>query len=313
MRIASIDMGTNTLLLLIADIDEEGVITPVHHEQRFPRLGREIDREGTIHVAAFDRAAWILREYRDLAAQFRADAVVACATSAVREARNRDEFLSYVKEQSGVSVEVIQGEEEAYWSYCGATSAFGEGGPDRAVLDIGGGSTEFVYPRPGTFNGNTKLNRYSLQLGAVRLTERFLKHRPPEPGEMESATHFIIEECAAIHNPGFARYELIAVAGTATTLACLDAGLREFDASVVSGYEMKLERVGRWLRRLQSMVPEEILALSGAAAGRADILTAGVLVLHTMASHLGFRSVRVSERGLRYGLVLKEWERREGI
>jgi exopolyphosphatase/guanosine-5'-triphosphate,3'-diphosphate pyrophosphatase len=309
MRIASINMGTNTLLLLIADIGAGGAIVPVHHEQRFPRLGREIDREGMLLASAFDRAAWIVREFRDLATQFQAETLVACATSAVRDARNQEEFLAYVKKNTGVEVEVLRGEEEAYWSYRGATSAFSGAGADRAVLDIGGGSTELVYPQPGTFNGNTKLNRYSLQLGCVRLTERFLKHQPPRPEELESAARFVIEECAPIHNPGFGRYELIAVAGKATTLACLDAGLSEFDPAVVSGYRLDAERVGYWLHRLQGMGTDEILSLSNAAAGRADILTAGVLVLHTMAAHLGFRGIRVSERGLRYGLIQREWER----
>lgn len=309
MRIASIDVGTNTVLLLIADVDEHGKFSLVHQEQRIPRLGRDVDKNGVIRVSAFDRIAWILQEYKNLAIQFQANHLVACATSAVRDAENQSEFISFIKNTSGIDIEVLTGEQEAIWTYRSATSEQTSSGSPQAVIDIGGGSTELIYQKPGTFNGNTKLYCYSLQLGSVRITERYLKHQPPLPEELASASKFIIEECSPIHNPGFHQYQLTGVAGTATTLACLDAGLKEFESKIVNGYKLHIDQISLWLHRLAAMTPQTIESLSLTTQGRADILTAGVLILHEVMKLLGFSELMVSERGLRFGLVLREWER----
>jgi exopolyphosphatase/guanosine-5'-triphosphate,3'-diphosphate pyrophosphatase len=113
MRIGAIDIGTNTVLLLVADFDRKGRLEPVHDEQRVPRLGRDVDNTGVIQIPAYDRVAWILNEYKNVAQQMQSERIVACATSAVRNAANRPEFLSYLKRTTGLSVEVISGEEEA--------------------------------------------------------------------------------------------------------------------------------------------------------------------------------------------------------
>ena len=172
MRIASIDIGTNTVLLLIADVDQDGTIHFVHHEQRLPRLGRDVDRNQIISVSTFDRIEWILNEYRNLAQQFRAELIVTCGTSAVRDASNKHEFLTYMEKAAGLNVEILSGDEEARWTYRGAISGLRELIKPAVVVDIGGGSTEISFPKPGTHNGSTQFIRYSLQVGSVRLTER---------------------------------------------------------------------------------------------------------------------------------------------
>ena len=311
MRIASIDIGTNTVLLLIADIDSNGVIHPVAFEQRLPRLGKDVDHSGRIHLSAFEKISTVLLEYKEIISTFRVKQIVACGTSAVRDAANRAEFVSYILTTTGITVEILSGEEEAVWTYRGAVSGISNVQKQTAVIDIGGGSTEISYPNPKQHNGHLELNRYSLQLGSVRLTERYLKHNPPAPAEIRSAAEFITEECSQVFNPGFFQYQLVAVAGTATTLACLDQGLKDFDVKKVSSYTMSKERILFWYTKLQSMTTDQIRKLSNAAEGRADILTAGVLILSECMKLFGFTSVQVSERGLRYGLIIRELKKSE--
>jgi len=317
MRIASIDIGTNTVLLLIADIDEHGVIHPVEHQQRLPRLGRDVGQNKVIHTTAFDRIAWILNEYRNLAQQLRAEETVACATSAVRDAANRDEFQSYMKSATGIDVEALSGDEEALLTYRGAISGFPNLKHEAVVLDIGGGSTEITYPsKPtppllsGEGRGEVSLTRHSLQLGSVRLTERYFKHDPPTVSELQSAVDDIRKTFADVSTPQFSQYRLIGVAGTVTTLACLDQQLLQFDIEKVSGYEMSRHAVAAWQSKLSSMHSQHVRSLSSTTEGRADILAAGVLILHEFMEYFDIHSVLVSERGLRYGLAIREWENR---
>jgi len=308
MRIAAIDIGTNAVLLLIADIDHNG-LTTIHHEQRLPRLGRHVDQRGEIHPSAFDQIGWIINEYKNLSQQMKVEKIAAVATSAVRDAANREEFLSYIERNTGIAVEVLSGDEEALSMYLGALSGFQDISSQCAVIDIGGGSTEISYPTPRRFNGDPALRWYSFQMGAVRITERFFKESPPTQAEIHSARQYILEEISQVQNPGFDVYELIGVAGTVTTLACLDQQLMQFDVHKVRGYTMDRQRIDGWFSKLSALSAAEIRSLSEVTIGREDILTAGVLILQEAMTVLGFRQVRVSERGLRYGVIMREWEK----
>lgn len=311
MKIAAVDLGTNTCLLLIAEITRSGTIRPLHQEQRLPRLGTSVDGTGVIHSDAADRIASVLREYLEISKKHGITSLTVCATSALRDARNAREFIDSVKRSTGVLIEVISGEEEALLTYKGALSGLPPTDEDLLVLDIGGGSTELSFPIPGTRNGSTKLEHYSFQIGAVRITERMLKHSPPLPAELASARELILEELAPVRNPGFERFAAVGVAGTVTTLACLDQRLPAFDLGQVTGYGLSYDSVARWLGRLARMSGPEIASLSLATEGRADILTAGVLILHEVMSVFRLRSIRASERGLRYGIALREWTRKK--
>jgi exopolyphosphatase/guanosine-5'-triphosphate,3'-diphosphate pyrophosphatase len=309
MRFASIDIGTNTVLLLVADVDHDGRIEPVEQLQQLPRLGRDVDAHQRIHPSAFDRIAWIVNEYKNLALQLRAERILVCATSAVRDASNKIEFLSYLKAATDLDVNVLTGEEEAIATYRGAISDEPKNSPPAAVLDIGGGSTEISYRKPLLSNGGSLLDYYSLQIGSVRLTERYFKHNPPLASELQSASQLIMEELSQVSNPGFGSYQLIGVAGTATTLASLNQGLKNFDRTKIHGYTIPRNNVTTWLQKLAGTTVEAIRSLSDTTEGRADILTAGVLILHEVMIHFGFQYFVVSERGLRYGLIVQEWER----
>jgi exopolyphosphatase / guanosine-5'-triphosphate,3'-diphosphate pyrophosphatase len=314
MRIASIDIGTNTLLLLIADVDGEGTLRVIQDELRFPRLGRDVDKSKMIRPPAFDRIAWVLEEYKNLSIQSKADLIIACGTSAVRDAANREEFLAYLRSTTGVEVQLLGGEEEARWSYVGALSGMAPRPGRVAVIDIGGGSTEVSYPgAEGTLTEGTPLNHRSFQLGSVRLTERCFIHNPPTSEEVESARNLVQSELTSLDELRSGSYSLIGVAGTVTTLACLDQGLIEFDVYRVSGYRLSREHVSDWFQRLSEMRSMEIEALSESTAGRADILTAGVLILLEFMNRFNFLEIMVSERGLRYGMVIREWEKQHRV
>jgi exopolyphosphatase/guanosine-5'-triphosphate,3'-diphosphate pyrophosphatase len=155
-----------------------------------------------------------------------------------------------------------------------------------------------------------EIKRLSIDIGAVRLTERYFLHNPPLPDERQQAATAIHDSFASVIGAALPREHVIGVAGTVTTLACLDQSLSDFDLRKVSGYTLTFGTVDRWCSRLAEMTGAEVLQLSHAAFGREDILYAGTLILRELMKEYALSSLRVSERGLRYGLVLREWERR---
>ncbi len=313
VTLAAVDIGTNTALLLVASVDAAGRITTLADEVETPRLGRNVDASGTILPAGIASLETIVARYAAKAKSLGAGRIVACATSAVRDASNREELRRRVLGSAGVEIEVIDGATEADLTFRGALSGPGSAWSDPAVLDIGGGSTELCYAQRGATNGDRTLTAVSLPIGSVRLTERYFRHSPPLPAEVSSARMRILEELAPVVNTGFGAYTLVAVAGTATTLAGLHLGLPGFDRDAIDGCALPPEAVHAQTSRLLSMETGAIRALSTMTAGRADILPAGALILSSIVGHFGFREIRVSTRGLRYGIVLREWKRMRGI
>lgn len=303
MTIAAIDVGTNTVLLLLARVEPDGTIVPLLHQQRFPRLGQGIDASRRIAPEAMTRVVGVLQEYRTLLAPHRPDRVVVCGTSAVRDALNRNELITRIREETGLTLDVLSGSDEAYWTYRGALSGLRD--IERiTVVDIGGGSTEITTGDRVTIEGTL-----SLQIGSVRLKERFLHHDPPAPSELEAAISHVEDALAPSGNTLYAGSTLVGVAGTATSLAVLAQGAPKFDVRAVSGYRLPYHVVEHLFRTLGSMPSTMIRALSSAMEGRADVITAGALILREVMAHLGFDEVVVSERGVRYGLLLREAEK----
>lgn len=295
MRIAAVDIGTNTVLLLVAEI-AGGRITPLLEAQRLPRIGRGVAASGTLSGGALAALTAILREYSAASLDAGAVSLTACATSPLRDASNSVWFIGETERETGVRIEVLTGREEALLTHAGAVSNRGPG--PWAVVDIGGGSTEIIAP-----GGDGGVDAQSLQLGAVRLTERYFRHTPALPEEIRAARGEIDELLAAVPPAEGAR--LLGVAGTATTLAALDAGIPAFDAGIVDGYLLGAGRIAAWCETLAGLTPGEILGRCAAAAGREDILAAGALILDGVARRLRCDSVTVSVRGLRYGIALR--------
>lgn len=304
MRIATIDIGTNTVLLLIVDIDDAGRITTLAYEQRTPRLGKDVDAQKIIGKAAFERVAADLREYKTICSRYSPERIVAVGTSAVRDAKNSVEFITYIKAETGIEVEIVSGEEEAKLAYFGALSGYQ--GPEQllAVIDIGGGSTEITMGTRKEIH-----HKISLDIGSVRMTERFLRHDPPTLSELKTAEREIAASLRVLPEFDFSRAVVIGVAGTAASLATIDQGLKEFRRERITNYHLTKPAVNNLLKKLVTMKVREILTLSTVTEGRADILTAGTLILHTFMQRTDIKEIIVSERGVRYGLALREWQK----
>ena len=304
MTVAVIDIGTNTVLLLVVRVTAGGGMAPMLYEQRIPRLGQGVDTRRNLAPDAMERAIGVLEEYKTLMAPTKPDVTVVCGTSALRDAVNREEFAARVRERTGFQIEVLSGEEEALWTYRGALS--GLTGIARAtVVDIGGGSTEVTVG-----DGPAILHRISLDIGSVRISERFFRHDPPTHPELEAAIELIEDALARAGDFPFAGSTLVGVAGTATTLAALAQGLKRFDVAAVTNYRLSSDVVENLFHLLRDMSSARIRELSDVMEGRSDVITAGALILREIMAHFKFSEMIVSERGVRYGLAMREIQRR---
>jgi exopolyphosphatase/guanosine-5'-triphosphate,3'-diphosphate pyrophosphatase len=303
MTLASIDIGTNTVLLLVARMEIDGSIIPLVAEQRVPRLGRSVDQNRNLHPASMGRVIAVLQEYQAIMAPFHPTSVTVCGTSALRDASNREEFSRLVRKETRFSLEVLSGEEEAEWTYRGAIS----GVPDihrATVVDIGGGSTEIIIGDLSSFS-----HRISLNIGSVRLTERYFKHDPPTRRECNAASDAIRTTLAEAADFPFEGSTMIGVAGTATSLALLVQKRKQFDLSAVTNYRLSRSDVEAMSHELQGTPSASIRELSEVMEGRADVITAGSLILQQVMEQGGFEEMIVSERGVRYGLLIREAKR----
>ncbi len=303
MRLASIDIGTNTVLLLIAEVSPTGAVSPLVSEQRIPRLGRGVDAARHLAPDSMQRVVSVLKDYRAIIDRYRPVRVALCGTSAVRDAANRADFVALVKAGTGFDVEVMSGDEEARWTYRGAVSGL-PGVARVAVLDIGGGSTELSL---GDAHGPGR--SISMDIGAVRLTERFLASDPPTREELIAAITEVRSHIDRTKSFDARGHTLVAVAGTPTTLAILAQGLPRFSADAVANYPLSRRRVGELLETLSGLRVAEIRRLSEVMEGRADVIVAGTLILQEIMETHGFEEAIVSDRGVRYGIVIREWER----
>lgn len=305
MRIASIDIGTNTILQLIADLDVDGTVQVHSDAQVIARLGRGVDASGMIEWDAFTRCEQFLRDYLASARAAGADLVRCTGTSALRDARNGEEFLDYMFQNLGLEIEILSGDAEALWTYGGAISGFADRGAAFAVLDIGGGSTELTVGR-----GFQIEERLSQDIGCVRLTEKYLHHTPPTEEEMHALLAVIDE--AILRFPAFdiGSTTLVGVAGTVTTLAAIEQKLPAYDPARIAGFVLTEEMIERRFDQFRMMDKQRLQEELRIDPGRADIILVGVAILSRLCRLRRIPHIVVSERGLRYGIVMREWERR---
>ncbi len=287
--------------MLIADIHPGGWLYVVHEEHEIARLGRGVDQRKRISPESIERAASILSRYKTISEWYDVDRIIACATSAVRDASNRDEFLREIEERIGITISVIDGKKEAELTYLGAVSGLlgADTGQPFAVLDIGGGSTELTIGK-----GRLPKSKMSVDMGCVRLTERILKTSPPTRGAFKEA-EFLLADTFKNYPQLDDATRLVGVAGTMTTLASLDLKLTTFDRHKVAGHNLTLTRVEELLDELCSKSLDELRAYPQILEGRGDVLLAGILILVTVMRQVGAKRITVSDRGLRYGLALQ--------
>ncbi|HVE92795.1 MAG TPA: Ppx/GppA phosphatase family protein [Actinomycetota bacterium] len=292
-RLAAIDVGTNTVRLLVTEPDGREVVRLVE----VTRLGQDVDATRVLAAAAVERTVAVVGSYVRRARGLGASRSVVAATSALRDAANRDEFCEAVRSVAGVEVEVLTGADEGRLTFEGATS--GLPAEPALVVDIGGGSTELVR---GTGRAESV---WSLDLGAVRLRERCLKSDPPSVLEVEAAHALVrqgLREADRELNVTGAEV-LVGVAGTVTTLAALSLGLKTYDRSRVHHSRLSAEKVGNWTEALLRMPSHQIRSLGAMHPGRADVIGSGALILREVVRWSGAQEVVVSESDILDGLI----------
>ncbi|HEX9243859.1 MAG TPA: Ppx/GppA phosphatase family protein [Anaeromyxobacter sp.] len=298
-RFATIDVGTNTVLLLVAERRAAG-FEPLLERAEITRLGRGVDASGRLDPAAIRETVAVLADYARDARALGAPVLACVATSAARDASNGAEFFDAARAEAGVAPEVIAGDEEARLVFASAWRDFGRAGEPLAVLDVGGGSTELSFG-----DGPAPRGRVSLQVGAVRLTERHVRGDPPPAVEVEAvrgAARAAVRALAAL--PGRpAGGRLVGVAGTVTTLAAVLQALPAYDAARVHGSSLALADVERLAATLAALTVPERAALPGMEPKRADVILAGAIVVAEAMRVTGFDALVVSDRGVRWGLL----------
>lgn len=285
MKKAVIDMGTNSIRLAVGEKKQDG-FEMIYTEVRNTRLGEGVGEEQLIKEEPLERNVEAVKDFVKKAEEMGVDSLRLTATSAVREAKNKQQVQDRMLQTVGIPLEILPGEEEARLSYLGAGEDFRYLGKPLAVLDIGGGSTELVYQKGKEVSGS------SVSVGAVRLLEH------PEMREQ------LGEKLGKLFTESFPKDSvLIAVGGTNTCLMAMELGLKIYDKDRIHGQKITRKRVDEWSEKLFSLSQEEREKIPGMKAKRADIMPYGVLILQKMMEYLNVSEAYVSDKGLVYGLM----------
>jgi exopolyphosphatase/guanosine-5'-triphosphate,3'-diphosphate pyrophosphatase len=297
MRVAVVDLGSNSTRLLVADVEADGTVTERDRRSTVTRLGQDVDRTGVLADEAIARVLAALTEYRAVIDDLAADAVVGVLTSAVRDAANGGALTATVRDDFGIDARTIPGEEEARLTYRGATSGRQDAGATTLVIDIGGGSTELVVGR-----GAELLAHVSTQVGVVRHSERHLHSDPPTPGELAALQTDVASTFLEYGRSDVAAG--IAVAGTATSCAAMLLELEPYDPDRVEGFALHRATVEDLLARTAAMTTEERRSLPGLHPDRAPTIVAGIAVLLEVMLAFALDVVSVSEHDILRGVAL---------
>jgi exopolyphosphatase / guanosine-5'-triphosphate,3'-diphosphate pyrophosphatase len=301
-RLGTIDIGTNSVRLLVADVDGAGEAAKLESLDRriqITRLGQGVDESRRLDPEAISRTLDALREFRGALDELGVERARATATSAVRDADNRDEFLGSAADVLGFEPELLPGTEEARLSFLGATAGLDEPAP-YLTLDIGGGSTEFVV---GTHEPEGLI---SVDTGSVRITEQHLRSDPPEPEELSEAVSVVRAHLADVEREVPAVRDaatLIGVAGTITTVAAIELGLTEYDRDKIHHFRLDRTAAEDVFRTLATEPVEVRRHNPGLEPGRVDIIVGGTLILVTIMRTFDFNELLVSEADILDGLV----------
>jgi exopolyphosphatase/guanosine-5'-triphosphate,3'-diphosphate pyrophosphatase len=302
VRVAVVDIGTNSTRLLVADVATRRPLRELHRESTITRLGDKVDATGRLSDAGMRRVFDTLTRYRGVIDAHRATTVTAVLTSAVRDAANGAEFMKRVRSDYGLEARTIGGDEEAALTFAGATSERDDDGSELLVVDIGGGSTEFVAGRGASVDFHV-----STQAGVVRQTERHIEHDPPQSAEIQA----LRAEVAAIiesHVPPAIRERVghgIAVAGTATSCAAIELELDPYDRARVHGHMLSRTTCAAILARLAPLTNDERRAVTGLQPDRAPTIIAGVAMLIEVLDAFRLDAVEVSEHDILRGAALE--------
>ena len=297
MKIASIDIGTNTILLLIAEIKNNKIIA-IRNEHRVPRIGMGLKESNNISTEKIKMLFNILSEYIEIIRSYKCEIILAIGTNAFRIASNASSIVSTIKDKLGIQINIVTSLKEAELSFQGAMSSFNYDNNDNLVIDIGGGSTELI---SGKLHQIININ--SFQTGAVSGTEVYFKHDPPLPKEIYNFDKYLSSTFVHLKFPQNVR--AIAIAGTPTTLVCILKDLKLYNEDAVEGsillqddvYILKEELSHLSSYEIQERYPQVV-------SGREDVLLAGTIILYKLMKLFNLTEVLVSTKGVRYGAIV---------
>ena len=298
MRLATIDIGTNTTLLLVVEV-AGGDLRVLAERAEITRLGRGIGADGGLGRPGIERTLAVLADYATVARAHGADIHIhAIGTEGLRRAPNARDFLEPAAVVLGTPVEVIDGDREAALTFLAAEQSFPEATKGTAVvIDIGGGSTEIIVARAGRVEF-----RRSLPVGSVRLTEKHVRNDPATPAEVTAITREIAQHLADVPFPP-GPVTLIGTAGTVTTLTAMSLGLKSYDPTIVHGHRLTMLALDQQIGRLRASTQADRENMAGLDPKRADVVLAGACILQQIALAARAPEILVSDRGIRWGLV----------
>jgi exopolyphosphatase / guanosine-5'-triphosphate,3'-diphosphate pyrophosphatase len=297
--VAAIDCGTNSTRLIVVD----WMGRPLERMMRITRLGEGVDATGTLSPDAIERCLAVLRDYRSVMDRYGVVRGRLVATSAVRDASNGDGFLAAAGAATGFEPELLSGADEGRLSMAGAVAELDEADGPFLVLDIGGGSTELVV---GSGPLDPELAEVSLQVGCVRITERFLRSDPPNAAQLaegETMVNELLDHVIADQPHFLDARRLVGLAGTVTTLVSLNQGLDEYDRAKVHHAVLTVGEADAWYRTLSGEMREARLDRAGMVPGREDVIVGGALILSRVMRRFGFQECLVSEADILDGMV----------
>ena len=313
LLLGGIDIGTLTCRLLIAELASDFSLREIESDRQILRLGEGVDQRGCLSRAAMSRVVNTLNAWRERLQAYPLNGEIVVATSAVREASNREELLTYVKRDAGFDIEILSGEEEARRTFLGIQSGLPPEVDRILGIDIGGGSTEFM--RADTIRSSEYPQVFSLEVGVVRLTEReFHLDDPPSDQAISAAERHIQTELEKIKIAlgDLTGMTCVGTAGTITTLAAMAQKLAHYESARVHNYRLPLKNIQELERELRIRTRSERRELPGLEHGREDVIVAGTVILRKTMQMLGIKECLVSDYGLREGIVVHEAARLRG-
>jgi exopolyphosphatase/guanosine-5'-triphosphate,3'-diphosphate pyrophosphatase len=304
MRLASIDLGSNSLIMTVAD-SSDGQLTPVKEEVKIVRLGQALQIGGRLQSEAKERCFSALHSFAHQMEHLGVDAIIGVGTAALRNASDGQQFVDDIKEQLHIPIQIISGDDEARLTFKAVQRDFSSLGDSLVMIDIGGGSTELVI---GDLNSIT--SQISLDAGTVSFSERFIRNDPPTSAELHSAARAINKMMDIFELQSTAK-TAVGVAGTVTSLKAVQLEMDDYDHSKIHGTVLLRHEISQLGQLFTSMSREERMNLKGLPQERADIIPMGVVIIDSIMERLQHQSITISDRGLRWGL-LYEWIEKNG-
>jgi exopolyphosphatase / guanosine-5'-triphosphate,3'-diphosphate pyrophosphatase len=303
MRCAVVDVGTNSVKFVIAEQEQDRSWTALVDRAEVTRLGEGLDENGELHPEPIERTVEAMAEMADEAKEAGVAEIAAVGTAGLRIASNSAAFVDAVRERTGIEVEVISGEEESRLAYLAVTSALELGDGTLVVFDTGGGSSQFTFGRADRVD-----ERFSVNVGAVRFTERFGLDRAVDEQTVASAREAIASDLERLH--GRPRPDdVVGMGGAVTNLAAVRHELATYDPSVIRGATLEAAEVDRQIELYRTRDPDERRSIPGLQPKRAEVILAGALIVRTVLAELGRDRLTVSDRGLRHGVLAERFGR----